>query len=146
MDIIRVDIDGPASNGRFSYHIETPGTRLATPYKGLAGSPITDACEVLRRLHAADLDTVVQLYYPGARLWKMQTTVGYGLKHHDLKQSGDPTVIAETAARSEAKPPPRRKRQASPAGTDPDSPRPATPKRSPRKRKPAKSGARPARR
>ena len=80
MDTIHVVL-GAVSSGRFRYTIETVGTRLATPYKGLSAMPLLDACQVLTKFAAADADAVVRLYRQGCDTFLQQTTIDYMIKH-----------------------------------------------------------------
>ena len=143
MDIIRVDITGPPFQGKFPYRIGIEGTRLPRPALGVSDRPLLDACRVLRQLDAADRDAVIEMYNPGASLWKVRTTVAYGVRYLLQHPSTPaPVVTAATPATSSEAPPEPHKPRASPADKGRAALAPAKPKHSPRKPKPAKSGGR----
>ena len=135
--MIRVVITSGASMGRFNYRIETEGTRLAAPYYGLSALPLLDACGVLRNLRVASDGAVVGLFPSRASSDCMGTAkIGWI----------DRLISDGTPATPEEPPQPPSRSAELPADRDQGASGPGRPVRSPRKRKPAGSGARQGRR
>jgi hypothetical protein len=158
--MIRVIITGPAREGRFHYRIDTEGTRLAGPLRGLSAVPIWDACRRLMEMGAADSMAEISLWRETGTEqppeFEYSTTVGFGSERPIEETPTGPKFTseteknalpsAETQARSEEPPPPLRKSQVPPAAAGPVHPAPDRPKQSRPKRKLGASGARRGRR
>src|SRR5215475_6806045 len=134
--MIHIILRERAPEGRVHYRIETPGTRLAVPFDGLAVDPLMDACRKLRQLGAASDDALIGTFLRpglGDTQFIERASVGY-------------VATVERQARSMAARQPPRTPPASPGGTGRVPPEPPRPGSTHRKRKRAKSGARPGRR
>ena len=134
--MICVVITGPPREGRYPYRIETVGTRLATPYRGLDAEPLYHACRKLQEWGAADDNAAIGLFktsdssneFEGLMLGGTpvffdlgrlirQTTIGYG-------------ASAAAPATPEAEPPPPHKSPEFPTDKDQGSPKSNKPKKS----------------
>ena len=128
--MIRVVLMGPAYQGVFPYRVETVNTRLASWVRRSSATPLTDACNWLLSIGAADTGAPVGLFPSiGAVNWTQEVNLGANI-------TGELTTIREEPL------PPRHKYSTRPIGMDRDWSTPNKTGRSRHIRKRAGSGGR----
>lgn len=138
--MIKVVIIGRPSAGRFFYRIETEGTRLAVPFRGLSAVPLMDACGHLRNMRAVNDGAVVGLFLsPEDKECKQTATVGWG---DPLAVSVADIINDGLITRSEEPPPQPSISQEPLTDMGPSGRVPDRPVLLPRRRKPRGSGGR----